>query len=427
MKKERFKNLLPRSEFSKNVLTLMTGTTVAQAVPIAISPILTRIYTPEDFGLLALFIAITSIFGSIANGRYELAVMLPKKDENAINILALGVLIVTLLSLFLLILVVFFNVYFTKLLGNEEISVWLYFVPITVFFMGLFNMLNYFNNRKKYYKDIAKATVVKSVALTVVQLGVGLLKAGVTGLISGQIMSHFASNLKLLKNVIQDKNLLMKINKSKMLSLGKRYKRFPQFSMWGILLNTSSIHLSNMLISLFYGVTTLGIYSLVQKVLGAPISLIGNSVGQVFFQQATKEKNDTGKAIISFNKTIKKLFLLGVPIFISLFFVVEYLFAFVFGDEWKVAGVFAKTLVPLYFIRFIVVAVSNVTNIFELQKLALIWQFTLFSLAMLTLLFCDFYSLTFEEYLFYFMVLISINYLVLYFILKRVCYKGKFI
>ncbi len=78
-------SLKPRSEFSRNVLTLMTGTTIAQAIPIAISPILTRIYTPEDFGMLALFIAITAIFGSIANGRYELATMLPKKDRYGIG------------------------------------------------------------------------------------------------------------------------------------------------------------------------------------------------------------------------------------------------------------------------------------------------------------------------------------------------------
>ena len=82
--------LKPKSEFTRNVLTLMTGTTIAQAIPIAISPILTRLYTPKDFGVLALFVAITSIFGSIANGRYELAIMLPKKDEDAVNILALG-------------------------------------------------------------------------------------------------------------------------------------------------------------------------------------------------------------------------------------------------------------------------------------------------------------------------------------------------
>ena len=176
--------LKPKSEFSKNVLTLMTGTTIAQAIPIAISPILTRIYTPEDFGVFALFIAVTSIFGSIASGRYELAIMLPKKDEDAVNIFVLGLIITCFITIILFILMILFNDYLTKLLGNEEISFWLYFVPLTVFFTGLWNLLNYYNNRKKNYKDIANAIVVKSIVLVIFQLIVGLLKHGVIGLIA---------------------------------------------------------------------------------------------------------------------------------------------------------------------------------------------------------------------------------------------------
>ena len=82
----------PKSQFARNVITLMMGTTVAQAIPVAISPILTRIYSPEEFGFFALFISISSIFGAIVNGRYEMAIMLPDKEEDAINIAALGLL-----------------------------------------------------------------------------------------------------------------------------------------------------------------------------------------------------------------------------------------------------------------------------------------------------------------------------------------------
>jgi len=113
-------NIKPKAEFTRNVLTLMTGTTIAQAIPIAISPILTRIYTPEDFGILALFMAVSSIFGSIANGRYELAIMLPKKDEDAINIFALGFIINSVLSFLLLLTVLIFHDYLVELLNNKE-------------------------------------------------------------------------------------------------------------------------------------------------------------------------------------------------------------------------------------------------------------------------------------------------------------------
>jgi len=197
--------LKPKSEFSRNVLTLMTGTTIAQAIPIAISPILTRIYTPEDFGVFALFIAITAILGTVANARYELAIMLPKKDEDAINIFALGFIITCMITFASLILVIVFNEYFTNFLGNEAIRIWLYFVPIALFFTGMFNILNYFNNRRKNYKDLRNAIIFKSIILVITQLSIGFIKQGAMGLISGEILSRMASNSKLLKNIVKDK------------------------------------------------------------------------------------------------------------------------------------------------------------------------------------------------------------------------------
>ena len=200
--------LKPKSEFNKNVITLMTGTTIAQAIPIAISPILTRLYTPQDFGVFTFFLAITAIFGSISNARYELAIMLPKKDEDAINIFALGFIISSVISFLVLFLVVLFNEYFVDLLGNKEIGMWFYFLPITIFLSGLWNNLNYFNNRKKQYKNLAKATIIKSIVLATVQLSIGFIKSGVAGLISGQIVSQFFANTKLLSNIVKNKVLI---------------------------------------------------------------------------------------------------------------------------------------------------------------------------------------------------------------------------
>ena len=112
----------PKSEFSRNVLTLMTGTTIAQAIPIAISTILTRIYTPEDFGIFALYMSIASMIAVVATGRYELAIMLPKKDEDAVSIVALSIIISFFVSFIALLIVSIFNTEIASLLGNPEIS-----------------------------------------------------------------------------------------------------------------------------------------------------------------------------------------------------------------------------------------------------------------------------------------------------------------
>jgi O-antigen/teichoic acid export membrane protein len=414
------KKLKPKSEFSRNVLTLMIGTTIAQAIPIAISPILTRIYTPKDFGVFALFIAITAIFGSIANGRYELAIMLPKKDEDAINIFALGFIITSFISILLLVLVVLFNDYFTKLLNNEEISIWLYFVPLAVFLTGLWNILNYFNNRKKQYKDLAKVTIIKSIVTAIVQLSIGFVKQGATGLVSGQLLSQFFANTKLLRNIIKDKILLTKISKVRVIALAKRYKDFPKYSMWAILANTLSQNLTNILISSFYSVATLGFYSLIQRVLGMPSALIGSSIGQVFFQQATKEKQETGKAIKTFNSTVKKLIIISLPSFTILFFIVEDLFAFVFGEEWKIAGTYAEIVIPLFLIRFVSSTVSGLMTVFEKQKNELLINFFLITTSLISILaFSEFIN-----FLYFFTIFMSINYLVFLYYYYKLS-KGK--
>jgi O-antigen/teichoic acid export membrane protein len=373
----------------------MTGTTIAQAIPIAISPILTRLYSPKDFGVLALFVAITSIFGSIANGRYELAIMLPKKDEDAINIVALGVFIVLCLSSVLLIVVVLFHDLILELLDNEQISTWLYFVPMVVLLVGLYNVLNYYNNRLKNYKDLAQATIIKSIASATIQLVLGFMKAGVSGLISGQIISQFFANMKLLKNITKDKALISKVSKIKIIALARRYKDFPKFTLWAGLLNTSSTQLTNILISSMFSIKTLGFYSLTQRLLAMPSALIGSSIQQVLFQEASSEKQRTEKINLAFFSALKKLAIISFPFFLILYFIVEDLFAFVFGQEWRVAGTYAKILIPLFTIRFIVSPLTILNQVNRKNKLGMQWQIGLLFLYMSILYISNNFSLNF--------------------------------
>src|SRR5690554_649908 len=413
------KKIVPKSDFAKNVLTLMTGTTIAQAIPIAITPILTRMYSPEDFGVLALFVAITAIMGSVANGRYELAIMLPTEDDDAINIAAMGLLIATVLSIVLFFPAIFLNGYITEKLDNQFIGFWLYFVPPVVWLLGLYNILNYLNNRKKSYKDMAKATVYKSVAQAAVQLGIGAVKATASGLISGQIVSNLVANTRLALNVKRQYKL-SKISWLEMKRLAKRYIDFPKYSMWATLSNTLSYQLLNMLITVFYSVATLGFYSLAQRILGMPSNLIGDSIGRVYFQQATLEKNKTGKAVKIFKSTTKKLMVLSCAFFIPLYFVLPLVFAIAFGEEWRIAGEYSQLILPIFVFRFVSAALSNTNNVFEKQGLALTWQIGLLILSMATLFVSGYYQFGFETFLKTYTLVISLHYILLYFILKYV-------
>lgn len=385
--RQLIKKRIPSGSFARNVVTLMTGTTLAQAIPIAISPILTRIYSPTDFGVLALFISITGIFVSIANGRYELAIVLPVKDEEAMNVTALCVAIAALLSVALFVIIIISHDFIVLKLGNSAINRWLYFVPLAVFLMGIFNALNYYHVRTKKFNDIAKANVSKSLATAFVQLSLGFAQIGTAGLIIGQLISYLTGNTVLLKNIFREKDFPKFVDANEIKRLAKRYIDFPKYSIWSILANTLAYNLVNIFLSYLFGAAVLGFYSLGNRVLGTPASLVGTSFGQVFFQRATEERNRTGSAIEIFLKTSKTLALLGLPPFILLFFILEDLFAVVFGEEWRIAGTYAKIMLPLFFIRFFTVPLTNINSVFEKQEIFLIWQifFLLTSLAVIFL------------------------------------------
>ena len=412
----------PQSEFSQNVLTLMTGSTLSQAIPIAISPILTRIYTPEDFGMYAIFGAITTILGTIISGRYELAIMLPKKDEDAINIFALGLVITICLTVLTTILVITFNDYIVNLSNNQKMKYWLYIVPVSVFLMGCYNLLIYFNNRLKNFNKISNMFIFKASASAVVQLSLGCIKTGATGLISGQIFSQLMADIHLSIIIFRNKILLSKINKPKMIEMAKRYRDFPKYSVLAILANKLSYQLTNIIVSAIYSITTLGYYAHVQRVLGLPSSLIGTSIGRVFIHEASKEKQNTGKAIQTFKSTMKKLILIGLPIFAFLFMIVEDLFAFVFGEPWRIAGEYAQIVIPFFFVQFIISSISSTETIMEKQNLDLLFNIAILAGSMIVIVVSS--SFGFKIFLINWAIVISLLYVIYGFVLMKMA-DGK--
>ena len=407
---------LKKSEFNKNILTLMTGTTIAQAIPISITPILTRIYTPEDFGVFSLFIALSSIIAVISNGRYELAIMLPKKEENAVNVLFFGFLLTSFVSILLLIIIILFHNKIILLLDKKSLDIWLYFVPISVFLLGCFNLLNYYNSRKKQYKILAKANILRSSTLAVGQLGFSFFIQGGGALIIGQVLAQIVTNFTLLSLNIKQLSIIS-IKKIKIIALAKRYKDFPKFSLLAILAYTLSQHLTDILISSFYGIAVLGYYALIQRVLTMPALLIGASIGQVFYQTAVEEKIKTGTAMNSLYTTLKKLIFIAFPTFLVLYFIIEDIFAIVFGEHWRVAGEYAKILVPFYFIRFIVSPLSLMNQVNMKNKLSMWWQIGLLFLHLSIILFCKETKVDFSVYLNIVTLVISIYYIYLLFLI----------
>ena len=368
------KKLKPRSEFSRNVLTLMTGTIVAQAIPIAISPILTRLYTPEDFGTFALYMSLSSILTVIATGRYELAIMLPTKDSDAIHIMILSALITGGISILCLLIVFFFNTDITNLLGNESISNWLYLLPFSIFISGLYTNLNYWNNRKKAFKRLALNRVWQSGTTATANLAMGWSNLH-NGLILGSFFGQFAALGILMKKTWKDiKTDLQILHKLKIISVAKRYIKFPKYDILASLSNILAQQLPNIFFNALFNAATAGFYYLTQKMLGLPITLIASSILDVFKEQASKDFKKYGNTKTIYLSTFKKLFLFSSVPSILIFFFAPDLFEIVFGKKWVIAGEYAQILAPMLFLRFISSPLSFMLYIGEKQHINLYSQ-----------------------------------------------------
>ena len=141
--------------YLSSVLVLSAGTALSQALPILASPILSRLYKPEDFGLLAVFMALVSSVGMAISGRYDLAMLLPKKVGSARQLLGLACLAAAVLSAAYLLLLSIEGDIIRQTFEAGKLNGWIYLVPLALLLTGLRTTLGYWTNRQGDFRLLA--------------------------------------------------------------------------------------------------------------------------------------------------------------------------------------------------------------------------------------------------------------------------------
>lgn len=374
------RRLLPQSTYARNVLTLMTGTGLAQAIPIAISPILTRLYSPDEFGLFALYMAIVSIAAVLVTGRYEQAILLPRQERDAAHIALLVLMLSGLISVCFLVMILLFSSQIALLLGNPKLAPWLYWMPVSIFLLGTYQGLNYWSNRKAQYKRLAISRTVQSGSASLAQLGysgVEMLSL-VGGQVTGQVL---ATSVLTSLTWREDHRLIRVLRPLRCLALARKYIDFPRYLIVAHGFNTASGQMPVLLLNALFSATIAGFFTLTQRVMGAPMALLAGAMGDVFRQEASQTYIHQGNCIAIYRKTFKRLLMMSVLPFCIFFIVAPDVFAFIFGAQWRVAGEYAQILMPKFFFDFVVGPLSVMFMIAEKQRLDLLWQIGLVSAA----------------------------------------------
>ena len=364
-----------QGEFNRNVVTLMTGTGLAQLIPLAVTPILSRLYPPEQFGVLALFVSVVSSLSVLATGRYEFAIMLPRKDVDATNIAALSITINLIVSVALFALACILSEPMAKALGNESMAFWLYFVPLAVFLNGIYSNLKHWSNRHKLYLLMAHRQVLHSGGTSAVQLGLGLLRAGAGGLVVGSVSGQ-ALAAGMMASMVRRHcpHFWRGIDKRRMLALAKRYRSCPQYLVPAHTLGAVSVQLPTIFINAAFGLAASGFFMLAERAVGLPLSLISGSIGDVFRQEIGESFLAGQRCRLIFISTFKKLVTVATPPFLILLFFAPSLFSLVFGEKWRVAGEYARLMCPMFYLRFISNPLSLVAIIAQKNRFEFLWQ-----------------------------------------------------
>ncbi len=365
-----FLRLFRRSGISKNLITLLTGTTIAQAITFLISPILSRLYTPHDFGVFGTFISVVSFITLIASLRYEVAIVLPKKEEVAINLLALSAILTTVISFCSLIgVILFLYIYSGDEAINYELKFFLYFIPLLILFIGFYQILNNYANRLKKYKSIVNYRISNSLVSASVNIVMGGMKFNTIGLLAGSLLGNGISILVFIKEMYKDiKSNAKYVSKEKMIEMGIIYREFPLVNSFQAISDMLQINGIIYFIIYFFNSFIVGSFSYALRILQSPMNLLGSAMAQIFFQQASELRNN-GKSLKEIvRNTMIKSAITGLPIFATIILFGPQLFAFVFGEPWREAGIYARILSPMLFFDFIRSPVSQVPLIIGKQK-----------------------------------------------------------
>ena len=354
----------------------MFGTLIAQLVPVLGTVIFAKLYQPEDLGLFQTYFGYSMVLSVLVTMRYEMAIILPDKKSDALQLMYLCLGVGLALTVLQLIVFFLFENSILELIGGIEMKGYLFLLPFTVFIIGISQVLNYWCNREEEYKLLASNRIFRAVYS--LSTSISLFKFKALGLILGDTIGQLLSVLSISfllkrKNKIQ----LVKPDYATIKHLAHRYSQFPFFNVPSGLLEKVSSNLPSLIFLSFFSPSILGYFALTQRIIGLPGALIARAYGDVFRQQASiiyrKEKNC--KAL--FIKTFKALVFIAIPLFVLLFFMVQPAFDLVFGEKWKIAGVFAQYLMPMFFLQFIVSPLSSMFLVAEKQKADLILQICL--------------------------------------------------
>lgn len=398
MKKEKnlFYTIFLRSELLRNTTLLISGTALAQLIPILLQPILRRYFSPEIFGAYSVYLSLIGILIVISSFRYELAIILPRRDKEAAGVLFLALIANLIFNVLLLVLISIWKIKILKFLNlSETFTDYLYLVPLGTFLFSTYQSINYWLIRKKKFFSISLNKFMRRGFEGSAQIVFKFAKVS-HGLIYGDLIGQVANVVSGIYQGAKSGLTFRMFSPGKIKYALLKYSEYPKFNIIPAFMSACSYLLPAIMINKFYSAESTGYFDLSKLLLSIPLALIASSISNVLLQRVS-EKN---KSRLSIRKDL--ISILIFVIFAVIFEIgiillwAEDIFKILFGIKWEFSGTISKILVWAFAFNFIVSSFSSIFISLKKIKLLSSWQLFYF-ISILSLFF--FNKLSFSNFL----------------------------
>jgi O-antigen/teichoic acid export membrane protein len=353
----------------RGMLTLALGSGMARLIGIATIPLLTRIYSPADYGVLAVYSALVALIAPMLTLRYVLAVPLPRSDGMAANLMLLsGILMIGVAT----VIGILFWAFGPMLLGWMSMQVlapWWWLVTLGAVAVAVYEALSLWATRRRAYRVISQTKVMQSAMSVLVKVGLGMAGFKPFGLLFGHLVEQSGGVSSFAIRFRQDfRQNIRHVSRASMMLVARYYRGFPTFRLPSQFLLVFSTQAPAMFAAALFGATATGQLGLALMALAIPSNLIGQSVGQAFYGEIARLPKGSEIRIKTLAYSVqRKLFLVGLPLAFGLILLGEPLFHLAFGERWTEAGTYASILAPFVLLQLTSAPLVQILNIYNAQ------------------------------------------------------------
>jgi len=359
-----FKNA---SEIESNILTLAFGSIAARVVSLLAIPVLTRLYSPDNFGLLALFISCVALIVPFTTLRYHVAIPLPRYDVTAVCILVLSLSITLVVTALVALIILVFEYDLFKILSIEPLAPYRWLIVIGVASAGFYDIFASWSLRKKWMGRIARTQVIRSFSSVGVKISLGALGYAPIGLVLGQILQQAGGLISLTTQFAHDvAGKPRRFGFKRLVVVALRYRGFPALRLPSQILLVAATQLPLLLAAGMFGTTTAGQFALAFSALAIPVTFISQTVGSAYYAEIASlgPTRRTEIRLLTFSIMKKLAFIGGAPVVFLAFFA-PWFFSVAFGEVWREAGHFAQILVVYLYVQIVTSPAIHILTVLE--------------------------------------------------------------